>query len=328
MKIYLADSFRNHSKIDFISQEVGLYQEPIRTKPFKEAKSIDLADAILVPHDAYHFSKYPEYLEYLNKLSKSKLVIFSDRGDFPKRPLITNSIALRVAIDPYEKTANKIVIPYNIQYLSNLPKRKYQANPQISFMGYMPTISPARILKSFRHSGAHPVIGNGAIVRRIAHKRLKTTNLNYKYTLRNTYGALNLEDKNLSLQRKEYLAMLSNSDIVLAPRGDANQSARFFEILSAGRIPLIPKSEIALPFSASVELTKNLLPFGLIRDNLEITIQEFWESLFSNERYIQLQDGIRDFYASHFRFENCIKSLFVLNTNEFIELSQQSKIII
>ena len=120
MKIYLADSFRNHSKIDFISQEVGLYQEPIRTKPFKEAKSIDLADAILVPHDAYHFSKYPEYLKYLNKLSKSKLVIFSDRGDFPKRPLITNSIALRVAIDPYEKTANKIVIPYNIQYFLKL----------------------------------------------------------------------------------------------------------------------------------------------------------------------------------------------------------------
>ena len=322
MKIFVAESFQNHSKIELISGVVGLFQEPINDKLFKEVKTIEQSDLVLVPHDAFYFSKYPEYLKYLNELSIRKTIVFSDRGDFPKKPKITNSIALRVALNPGESAIRKIVIPYNVENLGYLPMRKYASSPIISFMGYMPRISPKRIIQAVRQSPIHPIKGNGAIIRALSHRAFKQSNLDYHFVIRKSYGALSSSDSSTESNRKEYLDFLASSDMVLSPRGDANQSARFYETLSSGRIPLLPETSIFFPpiFGGSSIKNEFFLNFTQCAPKLDNLISRFWNNL-DNNKYIYLQKEIRNIYNENFNFQTFIKNVFALDLVDFLNLA-------
>lgn len=316
MKLFIAESYANHTMIEIVSGIVGPFQKPITAELFKEAHTIESSDAVLVPHDAHYFHKYPEYLDYLNQISRRKLIIFSDRGDFPKKPTLNNSIALRVAINPGEKLNNKIVIPYNVETLSTLPLRKYSKNPDISFVGFMPKASLGRIYKSALQSPLHVLAGNSAVVRNLAHSKMKRTELNYRFSLRDTYGALNVQPNDLS--RIQYLESISDSDMVLTPRGDANQSARFYEVLSSGRIPIVPDSYIELPkvFKSS-DLPIIHFPLLIGAKDLDFMIQYNWTNILNNENYIRLQRNLRTFFTRNLVFDKFIKNLLNLNIEEF-----------
>ena len=302
--------------IEIVSGIVGPFQKPITVELFKEAHTIESSDAVLVPHDAQYFHKYPEYLDYLNQISRRKLIIFSDRGDFPKKPSLNNSIALRVAINPGEKLNNKIVIPYNVETLSTLPLRKYSKNPVLSFVGFMPKASLGRIYKSTLQSPLHVLAGNSAVVRHLAHSKMKRTELNYRFSLRDTYGALNVQPHDLS--RIQYLESISDSDMVLTPRGDANQSARFYEVLSSGRIPIVPDSYIELPkIFKSSHLPIIHFPLLISAKDLDFMIKSHWTNISNNENYIMLQQNIRSFFSRNLVFDKFVNNLLNLNIEEF-----------
>ena len=318
MRIFVAESLRNHTEIELISGKVGLFQEAINQKLFKEAKTLEQCDSILVPHDAFHFNQYPDYLKYLNQLSAKKLLIYSDRGDFPKKPKIVNSVALRVAINPGESTKNKIVVPYNVESLSHLPLRHYAPSPVISFMGFMPHISPRRILQAARQSPLHPIQGNGAIIRRLSHKALVRSGLDYRFVIRNSYGAL--ESQNVHDNRAAYLEILSESDYVSSPRGDANQSARFYETLSAGRIPLIRNSSVHQPNSL-LSSRKTILP-GLtlptLVPNLHKKVMENWLQIGDSSSYRKQQLELREYYEREVSFIPFMRRMFLMDFSEFL----------
>jgi hypothetical protein len=318
LRIFVAESLGNHTEIELISGKVGLFQEPINQKLFREARTLEECDSILVPHDAFHFNQYPDYLKYLNLLSEKKLIIFSDRGDFPKKPKINNSIALRVAINPGESTKNKIVVPYNVESLSKLPLRNYSSKPVVSFVGYMPHISPRRIIQAARQSPTHPIKGNGAIIRWLSHKVLVRSDVDYRFVLRDSYGAL--DSLTVHDNRATYLELLSESDYVSTPRGDANQSARFYETLSAGRIPLIRSSAILNPNS----LTKGskLESLGLnvptLMLDLHKKIMDDWSQANNSNSYFERQLELREYYEKNFRFIPFMERLFRLDYADFL----------
>jgi hypothetical protein len=318
MKIFVAESVRNHTEIELVSGKVGVFQEELSEKLFQQVENLEACDTILVPHDAFYFNKYPDYLDYLNKLSAKKPIIFSDRGDFPKNPKIDNSIALRVAINPGESSKNKIVVPYNVENLGYLPLRQYSAKPVVSFMGFMPRISPRRIIYAARQSPFHPIQGNGAMMRYISHKALVRSQLDYRFVLRKSYGAL--DSQNARKSRADYLKLLSDSDYVSSPRGDANQSARYFESLSAGRIPLLRNSSIQNPSSLIPHNKK--IPPGLMvstfSPNLHQIVMKEWEQFSDSRSYSRYQLEQRDYYYENLRFISFMKRMFSLDFSTFL----------
>ena len=58
MKIFVADKLENHTEIELISGKVGLFQDAITEKLFEEVRTLEQSDTILVPNDAFYFSKY------------------------------------------------------------------------------------------------------------------------------------------------------------------------------------------------------------------------------------------------------------------------------
>ena len=325
MKIFVADECANHTKIEILSGVVGLYQEPISKIPFIESKTLDASDAVLVPHDAYYFHKYPDYLEYLNELAKKRLIVFSDRGDFPKKPKITNSVALRVAINPGESLRGKIVIPYNVQSLSFLPYRELREEPTISFVGYMPKISLGRAKHVLQQSPLHPIKGNGGLVRRLTNEILKSSNLDYKTLIRSSYGAFNDGKLDLNKNRSEYINAMNDSDFVVCPRGDANQSARFYETLSAGRIPLIPDTSIIFPEFDGKLQNDLFIEFRLLHRDVNFLISKYFSAFTSQSDYVRMQERLRETYQKNFHFETVLNRVFGLEIGEFLNLAKLSK---
>jgi hypothetical protein len=321
MKIFVAEELEPHSKIELISGRVGLFQEPISDKIFTEVKSVESSDAILVPHDAYHFSKYPDYIKYLNSLAQSKLVIFSDRGDFPKKPKIINSIALRVAINPGESHFRKIVIPYNVESLAFLPFKKLEAKPSVSFVGFMPKVSLGRVKQTLLQSPLHPIKGNGAIVRRLTDNSLRNSNVIYKRIIRESYGALDNSQIDLRKNRTEYLDSIAQSDFVACPRGDANQSARFYETLSAGRIPIVPDTSIVFP-NTQIELNPNtFINLPLWASSVDASISTYYAAIKSQSTYYRMQEELRQSYLVSYRFEPFVRNIFSLGISQFLNLT-------
>lgn len=329
MKLYIADSHPDYPQIELITLRTGKYQTPIKKEFFKIGRRLENSDLVLVPHDAIHFFSDNDYLEYLNGLAKRKIVLYSDRGDFPKKPTISNSIALRVALNPGENRNNKLVIPYNVESLDFLPFREYHASPDISFVGYIPQVSIGRILRTAINTPLHPIVGNGAIVRKLAIKDLRKSGLSQKIIPRDFYGVVNGEQDDLTEYRKEYLNVVSTSDYILSPRGDANQSARFYETLSAGRIPIMPDSKICLPtlvtrnaesmcyfrsFTKIYPLTKS--------QELRNLLMNDWLSLSNSNFYRKRQVEIRTFFEKNLNFNTYLSSLFRIEIDNFINLAK------
>lgn len=321
MKIFIAETHRDHSKIELISGTVGLFQEPLTSKPFIEATTLESADAILVPHDAYYFSKYPEYLKYLNEVSIRKLVIFSDRGDFPKKPKIKNSVALRVAINPGESCVGKVVIPYNVESLDHLPYKKLELKPTVSFVGFIPVISPGRIRNALFQSPFHPVSGNGAVVRRLTNKTLLKSDVSYIKILRRSYGAIDDGQIDLGRTRTEYVNAINESDFVACPRGDANQSARFYESLSAGRIPIVPNSSIIFPHAMGRISQNHFIDLPLLGVGVNTMISNYYKTISSQTSYEILQNELRRSFAEQFRFETFVKNIFSFSISDFLKIA-------
>lgn len=324
MKIYVAETLVEKPVLELLSGKTGLYQEPIESNLIPMAKSFNSADAILIPHDAYYFASNPEYLRYLIGISQKKLVIFSDRGDFPKKPKIPNSVAIRVAINPGEDSSNKVVVPYNVESLDFLPFRKFSQKPTISFVGFVPRISPKRTASAITQTSSHPAIGNGAFVRKCFTKSFTKSTLDFNYVKRGTYGAHAQTDPDFINHREEYLNQMAESDLVLSPRGDANASARFFEVISSGRVPVIPNTRIQFPsvLGNPLDANKDFLLIRAFSGNRVREVMEFWQfQVQSDENYYSLQVKLRESFQKYFKYSTFMKSTFALDLRAFRQVS-------
>ena len=318
MKMILADSLPGAPVLDILGGPQGKFQSPIQSNLIQYSSNYQGADAVLIPHDAKVFSGNQDYLEYLRALSKTKMLIFSDRGDFPVRPKISNAIALRVALQPFEKCQNLFIVPYNIESLSYLPFRKYRSIPRVAFMGLVPRNTLGRKFKTFISAPLAPVKGNGAATRRKYLKVLSQTSLDFVQSKREFYGAFAAREFDIMKNREEYIAFLETSDFFVAPRGDTNQSMRFFETLSSGRLALLPDTRVQLPSM----LPKTTFPFALFTDfnsdRIERSVWSFWNTL-NHKSYFNLQINIRSLFTEYLDFNQNLKQMFSLNLSDFLK---------
>jgi glycosyltransferase involved in cell wall biosynthesis len=109
--------------------------------------------------------------------------------------------------------------------------------------------------------------------------------------------------------REEMVATILDSDYALDVRGDGNNSARLFEILSLGRIPVIVDTERIFPFSDKVDYSS----FALIVDFRDIKhlperIAEFHKNV-SPDRFEEMQRNAREAFVRYFRIDAFMKPL-------------------
>jgi hypothetical protein len=324
MKLFLAEKLPFYQTIDIISEDASVSQNKLAVDTLKLVEKIKDCDAVLVPHDAYEFSKNNEYLKYLKFLSKHKLIIYSDRGDFSIQPKIKNSISLRVSLNPGERRINSVIVPYNIVFRKDIKIRNLSNSPLISFVGYMPKLfSPKRLFKSITQSPFHPILGNGAFVRKLSIQKCANDLPNFNYIKRSSYFTSESNRDIRSVNQLEYLESMRNSDMVLAPRGDANQSVRFYEALSEGRIVLIPNSLMTFPhvLNETQIINSYCLIFNIFSTNLNKLVHGYWSKFASQNHYEKLQRQIRDFYIKELEFTTFIKNLFEKDLNHLKDVA-------
>ena len=252
---------------------------------------------------------------YLESLDQDKPILIFNRGDFPLVYKSNQIISIQNSIRPGANSFGVILIPYNVQSFSHLPFRDYAETPVVSFMGYVPKISPGRIVRSISTQPFHPLQNNSALIRKCATSMLSKTPNNILY-VRRKYGAVINTDEDIFRNRLEFERILLESDFVLCPRGDANQSQRFYEIVSAGRIPVIPDSQIRYPHVNDSPLLAPGISIRTLSADLRNKLNSAWGDL-NQESYLQLQQDVRNTfsnleYAGYIRklFSGSIESLF------------------
>jgi hypothetical protein len=317
VKIWICASIPDMQEIELAGGHVGSYQEKFDPRiKLNLVGNIHESDLVLVPHDAKFFSKNTSYLKYLSKISEKKPILISDRGDFPTKISLKNSTLLRVGIEPAENFCDTIILPYNIKSISHLSFRDYGLKPEVSFVGQIPNLSLGRAIKSFNKSPFHPIKTNAAIVRRLAIKKVKSSTISSKVLIRNSYGGLEKHVTNPHIKREEFVKSILESDFVLCPRGDSNGSLRFYETLSAGRIPLIPNTQMIFPKIPVFDSNKHVISFNFFSGNLTEEVMNFWTEL-DAVKYHELQSDLRAIFDQHFKFDIFVQNLLNFDFQHF-----------
>lgn len=298
-------------KIDLLTGRRQIYQGEVPDISRYFVDNLNSADVLVVPNDAKYWTK--EYLLFITEFSRNKLILYFNRGDFPKKYRIRNSVSVQLFKQP-NNLSNVYLLPPNIVTLADLPFRKLHSSPTLSFVGYLPKVTPSRVLRSFILNPKHPILESGALIRRMGIRHISSSSYPTVIQIRDHYGGAKSLISDPDLFRQEFKLSIDNSDIVFAPRGDANYSQRYFEVLSAGRIPILPDTRMTLP--------KLLQPnpfFHLVIDalssNLERVVDNFWADL-SLKKYKEIQKNNRVVFEQSFDYSLCVHRLFSFESIE------------
>jgi len=297
--------------------------EPFCLRPFSDKtgkqKSINLrftsqlinSDAVLVPYDLSYWYKNKVYITYLKSLAEKKKLIILNTGDFiSKIKNFDNTIYLRPFLNPGEHSPNTIIIPYEIEPMFTA----ITSNPKfnISFMGYFPRIISTRLFYTLKNSFWHPVKGNGSIVRKLMARKIKKTNLPLTLVKRNSFSGWKRDNSTNTLNRRtEFFNSIRDSRYIICPRGDGNQSLRFYETLSAGRVPILIDTKIKLPLEDRLNYSEITITLNLY-DSIDIWRKEIldFESLYKGTKFKKLSQEISEFYDQNLSMYNFYKNLF------------------
>ena len=131
----------------------------------------------------------------------------------------------------------------------------------------------------------------------------KTDEFHTKFIRRNQYQGGESNKKNaLQRIRKEFYQNIDNTDYTLCIRGTGNFSARFYETLALGRIPVFINTDCILPFNNEIDWKKHLVwvEYDDI-ENIKTKITQFHHSL-TEESFKHLQNENRRLWENYFTF--------------------------
>lgn len=271
----------------------------------RTTKSVSNSNAILVPTDLAYWYKNRGYIKYLSELTDSnKLIIFNFSDFIPKVKRLERAVYIRPFLNPGENPKNVILAPYEIKPMYSAR----ELNPffQVSFMGFVPRIFSRRVYFGLKNSFNHPMISNGAIIRKLMILKMKRSTLPSIIVSRKQFSGWT-RDNSIERQKRyeDYEKLIKESRYVLCPRGDGNQSLRFYETLSAGRVPVIIDSHMRFPFQEFIDYSKFTITLKM-KDSVKT-----WDKIineFENEHSGGFEDlskqivEIYEKYLSHFIF--------------------------
>jgi hypothetical protein len=103
---------------------------------------------------------------------------------------------------------------------------------------------------------------------------------------------------------KEFQDNIKNSHFTLCNRGAGNFSMRFYETLSAGRIPLILDTDLVLPYEDKINWDDFIIK-GKTEDEIVDKLLDWWET----KDIILAQRTCRKIYEEYFGQKSSINKL-------------------
>jgi len=304
MRIKIAKQLANVDTIDLLSGYHQIFQGPPPDISSYIGKG-GVADAFLIPHDAMHWTK--EYTRLVESLSQEKPVIFFNRGDYPRDIKIENAYSIQNSIT--RTKTNVILAPYNVLTLGLKTIREHTQNPTISFVGFLPNLLSRRLLKNPTRTLSHPLKNSSAIVRKFGLYNLEKSFSNSKITKRSHYGGSARLIENPISFREVFIDSIHNVDLVFAPRGDTNGSQRFFETLSAGRIPIVPETGMRMPLDITSQAELTFLSCSTLSFDIHDVVMSWWSRL-NNSEFKDIQVKNFQLYSDKLDYRKFITDFF------------------
>ncbi|MBI2618390.1 exostosin family protein [Candidatus Kaiserbacteria bacterium] len=294
------------------------------TQYYALTENSEKANFIFLPYNYWSLEKdepqlITAYAHEARKLRKPLLIdAVSDKiGKIP----ISNSVALRYSYYRSKLKKSDIVIPvYAEDLLASyrngiLTMRDKKELPTVGFAGWssLPFFTyPKTYIKDlplFLLGFLTPqfdLYRKGVLLRRKALKILEQSPLiETRFLYRKSFsGNIKTAEKNTDILREEFVENIINSDYTLCIRGDANQSTRFFETLSLGRIPIFVDTDMALPLTDIINY-RDFCVFVDYRElkNIDKIIHEFHRSV-SPEKFKHMQKQARETYEKYLRIDS------------------------
>ena len=333
--------------LPFVRHVLKTEVDDVTYQKFREKEFLDLiknpilnitndindADYILIPIDYSFLVKLPSenFINHFVKLSKeaSKPLVIAQFGDNFRDINIKNSIILRCSKYRNELKMNEFICPPLISSLRSEARFSLlnKVNKlSIGFVGqtYKDVNS---ILHNFFKAGKrdylYTILGffspkykylrSGIFFRqRAVNTLLADSEIYCDFTLRNYWGlGRPMWSKGLSsIVRKEFIGNIQRNLYNLAVKGAGNFSFRFFEILSAGRIPVLIDTLCALPYHDKIDYSE----FCIIVDHQNIknipTILKTWHATRSPDEILRAQVKAREIFETKLKFRLFMKEFF------------------
>ena len=303
---------------------------PFNTEYYTVTADIQKADLVLAPYPHRWFLQNDTKLfdECMQTAREKKLPLLIDGAADLEYPIDGKDIyVLRYGGYRFLPERGRIQIPFFGDDLLErcrggklVIREKKELKPVVGFAGWA-NLSPIQRLRTaikelpVRLQGVfderYRACTKGVLWRQRAMKELRRSPLvEFHCRARNSFsGSSNTAQGDMKVLQKQMVDTIVKSDYALDVRGDANNSARLFEILSLGRIPVVVDTERNFPFSDKVDYSS----FALILDFRDINrlperVAEFHAKI-SPERFVEMQRNARDAYLRYFRADALMRPL-------------------
>lgn len=289
------------------------------------------ADVHLLPQAVYDYSA--ETQRYINQARaearqvRKPLVVFVG-GDWSHDLFFPDDVVVLKATQyRHLQRRNEIIIPPVVEDFGAhepVSPRPKGARPVVGFCGwadfpdvwtrvkYWARLTQVDLEKLWTLDSGREVFKKGLYFRRRALASLKASScIDTNFIIRSSFSA-NPSTVSLPLEqaRREYVENLFSSDLILAPKGDANYSVRFFEALSVGRIPILIDTECCLPLQDRIDYDSFILRVSY-RDigRLPDIVADFWSSL-TPQQYQERQRRAREAFTKYLRYDSFFNMVF------------------
>ncbi|HYD92903.1 MAG TPA: exostosin family protein [Candidatus Paceibacterota bacterium] len=285
----------------------------------QEVKEPQEADFLIVPQSIRKIT--PDIKVYLDEVgshaeSLNKQVIVFLTGDLCHRVHIQHPAYIVFKPSEYRsaRRSNEILFASFTEDLGERVKSslrvKGSRKPIVGFCGYagFPNLR-ARIKYYFENFfldlSSRTQYKRGIYFRRKAIQLLeRDTRIEKLFVIRSSFSGntATIKEDPQSL-RSEFIENILESDFILCPKGDGNFSARFYETLSLGRIPVLIDTDMILPFEQYLDYSTFTIrvPYHKI-GCIGNYIMDIWNKL-SDEEYAEMQKRAREVYRNYLRFD-------------------------
>ena len=321
----------------FLRDIMAVYEQPF----FSIAQHIEEADFVAVPFEYFDvLDRHGSYLQHVYAVAKKagKKVLLFDYTDYVDRDSVLppEAVLFRVSVYRHHQKKNEIVMRYFVEDIGSRygiePKHKSSA-PTVGYCGYARFGSALRRIRAevkrvlqlcmlVLYFDPIPFVHQrGMFWRTKAITILRASGLPHAIIERPFYSGHRASvTTSPDSIRREYVENLRECDMALSVRGDANASQRFYEILSAGRIPLFLDTDCVLPLQESIRYDDCMIRVSSKDVSLLGKKATSWYAGRSELELLEAQEKSRKFFQEYLRLDRYFDIVFNRARSPYVTL--------
>ena len=241
--------------------------------------------ALMQDSEGFYLNKYIESLQYFeNYPDKHVFFLQSDINNLYPLGLLLECGA-RIFCNSCDKRDHNIYpLPFFVyQFPSNAQKNIIDAQYDICFQGC-----------SINHQTREKMVQK---LKLISEKNIYLEE-NKKY-----FYSQHTSPDDIAIEKNRYFYNMLDSKFIMCPRGAGMNSARFFESIWAGRIPVLIADDARLPLEKIIPWNDLIVRVGEDEMNIEEKIQEF----LNKHNIITVSEQLMKLSREYFQLNNIIK---------------------